>query len=725
MILAPIRLYRTGALYTNLKSLQSQVFFLGNFKNLKKVSLIRNYVCYFPLFYIDNRTFVLYNGLKVGDKLELTSIKGIGPKKIDLLNKLGIYDTNNLINFYPFRYEVIKRSDLDNLDENNKAIIDGVVETIPSVFHFNKKMDKMSFKLNSGTKLINIVIFNRSFLKSNLKIGTGITLIGKYDKKHNTLVASEIRFGKILKESIEPVYHTTYGLTGKNIKGYIDEALKKDFDTDNLLPSSLEEKYKFKDKKECLKEIHHPTSLINLKKARNRFKYEELFIFMLKMEYLKNNKLKLGLERSVDYSKVEEFISNLPFELTSDQLKAVKDIHNDLNSKYRMNRLLQGDVGSGKTIVAIIGMYINYLSGYQSALMAPTEILAIQHYQNMLNIFKDYDIKIGLLTGKLKAKEKKEIYKQLESGEINIIIGTHALISEAVTYKNLGLVITDEQHRFGVNQRSNLKNKGITPDILYMSATPIPRTYAITLYGDMDVSNIKTLPGGKKEIITTLKSEKEIKDVLMDIYNELKEGHQVYVVSPLIEDSEDSDLENVYKLEEKFNKAFGKLYKVGILHGKMTNDEKDKVMNDFKDNKINILISTTVIEVGIDVKNATMMVIFDAYRFGLSALHQLRGRVGRNNLQSYCILISNKETKRLSILTKTNDGFKISEEDFQLRGSGDLFGFRQSGDMIFKIANIKNDYPILLKAKEDAANYINNNPNSDLVKRLMEATDLN
>ena len=657
--------------------------------------------------------------------MELTLLKGIGPKKIGLLNRLGIYDTNDLVNFYPFRYEVIKRSDLDNLEENAKAIIDGVVETIPSVFHFNKRMDKMSFKINTGTKLINAIIFNRSFLKANLKIGTGITLIGKYDKRHNTLVASEIRFGKILKESIEPVYHTTYGLTGKNIKSYIDEALKKEINKSSLLPLSLENKYKFMDELESIKEIHHPTNLTNLRKARNRFKYEELFLFMLKMEYLKNNKLKLGLERNVDYNKVDEFINKLPFKLTTDQLAAIKDIYNDLNSKYRMNRLLQGDVGSGKTIVSIVGMYINYLSGYQSALMAPTEILAIQHYNNIVNIFSNYGIKVGLLTGKLKAKEKKEIYKGLENGEIDIIIGTHALISEAVTYKNLGLVITDEQHRFGVNQRSNLKNKGITPDILYMSATPIPRTYAITLYGDMDVSNIKTLPNGKKEIITKLKKESEIKDVLLDIYNELKLNHQVYVVSPLIEEGEDSSLENVYKLEEKFNKAFGKLYKIGILHGKMSNEEKEQVMNDFKDNKINILISTTVIEVGIDVKNATMMVIFDAYRFGLSALHQLRGRVGRNELQSYCILISNRETKRLNILTKTNDGFKISEEDFVLRGSGDLFGFRQSGDMIFKIANIKNDYPILLKAKEDASKYLQENSNSDLVKRLMEATDLN
>ena len=657
--------------------------------------------------------------------MELNNLKGIGPKKIGLLNKLGINKVEDLINFYPFRYELIKRSNVNELNDNDKIIMDGVVETIPNVFHFNRKMDKMSFKLNSGTNLFNIVIFNRGFLKANLKIGTSITVIGKYDKRHNTIVTSEIRFGQILKEKIEPIYHSTYGISGKNIALYINEALKSNYSAIDYIPDYLKEKYNFLDKDKSINILHNPTDLLELKKARTRFKYEELFLFMLKMNYLKNNKNKLGLSRNVKYEEIEKFIDTLDFTLTTDQLKAVKDIYNDLNNKYRMNRLLQGDVGSGKTIVAIISMYINYLSGYQSALMAPTEILAIQHYENIKKLFKDYDINVALLTGKLKAKEKKELYSKLENGEIDFIIGTHALISEGVKYKNLGLVITDEQHRFGVNQRSNLKNKGITPDILYMSATPIPRTYAITLYGDMDVSNIKTLPNGKKEIITSLKKESEIKDVLNDMYNELSNNHQVYVIAPLIEESEKSDLENVYELETKMNKAFGKLYKIGILHGKMTNEEKDSVMNDFKDNKINILISTTVIEVGIDVKNATMIVIFDAFRFGLSALHQLRGRVGRNELQSYCILVSNRETERLNILTKTNDGFKISEEDFLLRGSGDLFGLRQSGDMVFKIADIKKDYNILLKAKDDALEYLEKYNDGKLIKLLEDSIDLN
>jgi len=385
-----------------------------------------------------------------------------------------------------------------------------------------------------------------------------------------------------------------------------------------------------------------------------------------------------------------------------------------------MNRLLQGDVGSGKTIVSIVSMYINYLSGYQSALMAPTEVLATQHYQNIKNIFKDYNINVELLTGKTTTKEKNKIYKELKEGTIDIIVGTHALFTEKVDYKNLGLVITDEQHRFGVNQRANLKNKGITPDVLYMSATPIPRTYALTLYGDMEISNIKTLPSGKKDIITTVKKDNEIKDVLESMYIELKNNHQIYVIAPLVEESDKVDFTNVYELEEKMNKAFGKLYKVGVLHGKMTSSEKEEVMTKFKNNEIQILISTTVIEVGVDVKNATMIVIFDAYMFGLSSLHQLRGRVGRNDLQSYCILISNNETERLNILTQTNDGFKISEEDFKLRGSGDLFGVKQSGDMVFSVADLKRDYNILLKAKEDSMYFLENEIEKEDNKNILE-----
>lgn len=338
--------------------------------------------------------------------------------------------------------------------------------------------------------------------------------------------------------------------------------------------------------------------------------------------------------------------------------------------------------------------------------MAPTEILANQHYSNILKLFEDYGIKVSLLTGNTKAKEKKVIYEGLKDGSIDIIIGTHALITESVIYKSLGLVITDEQHRFGVNQRSNLKNKGIMPDVLYMSATPIPRTYALTLYGDMDVSSIKSIPNGRKKIITKIKKMSEIRDVLTSMLEEIKKGHQIYVVAPLIEESDKSNLLDIETLYKSLERALGKVCKLGLLHGKMNNKEKEAIMEDFKNNTIQILVSTTVIEVGVDVKNATMMVIFDAYQFGLSALHQLRGRVGRNDLQSYCILVSERDVERLKILESISDGFKISEEDFRLRGSGDIFGVRQSGDMAFKILNIKNDFGYLRQAKEDSEEFL-------------------
>lgn len=635
--------------------------------------------------------------------MNIEDIKGIGTKTINLLKKININTINDLITYYPFRYDILKRSDLNNIEQNDNVIIDGISESIPQVFHINRKLDKMSFRMNTGNYILNVIIYNRGFLKSKIKPGTEITVIGKFDKKHNSITAYNMELSLLSDNPrIEPVYHTTYGLTSKQLHHYITKI--DEYDITSYIPKYLSMKYRFLDKKTAIKEIHNPTDIHHLKKAQMMLKYEELFLFMLRMNYLKMNRGTKGLKRTIEKREVESFISNLPFTLTKDQQKCVDDIYEDLISDRRMNRLIQGDVGSGKTIVSFIAIYINYLSGYQSALMAPTELLANQHFANIKKIFDNYDIKVELLTGK--TKNKKKIYEELESGKIHCIIGTHALFTDDVRYHNLGLVITDEQHRFGVNQRSSLKNKGITPDILYMSATPIPRTYALTLYGDMDVSSIKSMPSGRKEVITLLRKESEIRDVLLRMYEEIKQHHQIYVIAPLIEESDKIVLENVSNLEEKMNQAFSKVCKIGVLHGKMSSKEKDAIMDQFKNNEISILISTTVIEVGVDVENATMIVIFDSYRFGLSALHQLRGRVGRNNLQSYCILISNREKERLNILTTTNDGFKISEEDFLLRGSGDLFGIKQSGDMVFKVADFKKDYQILLKAKEDSEEFL-------------------
>lgn len=634
----------------------------------------------------------------------LEEIKGIGPTTCKKLNKLGITTTTDLLEYYPFRFNYIEKSNLEEKGQDDIVVIEGVIETLPNLFYFQRKMNRMTFKVRTDNYLLNISIFNRAFLKPKLQIGTTITIIGKYDKMHSSITASDVRLEKIEGTKIEPIYHSIQGLSSTQIHNYINTALPYLEEVD-YIPLEYKEKYHLLDKKSAIYEIHNPRSRERLKPAIARMKYEELFMFMLKMNALKENTTrKIGIAKKVDDKKVDEFIQSLPFTLTDDQMKCTIEIKNDLQSDKRMNRLIQGDVGSGKTIVSFVAAYMNYLSGYQSALMAPTEILAKQHYLKAQEICKDMNV--ALLTGKMKAKEKKEVYEKLKTGEIDFIIGTHALFTDEVIYKNLGLIITDEQHRFGVNQRTSLRNKGLYPDILYMSATPIPRTYALTLYGDMDVSNIKTVPNGRKSVITKVKSEDDIKEVLGDMYTELKQNHQIYVVAPLIEESEVSTLENVNSLKEKMNKAFGKLYTIDILHGKMKPEEKEEVMERFKKNEIQILISTTVIEVGVDVANATMMVIFDSFRFGLSALHQLRGRVGRSSLQSYCILISNKETERLQILTKTNDGFEISEEDFKLRGSGDLFGERQSGDMAFRLANIKHDFHIVMKAREDSEAFL-------------------
>ena len=662
--------------------------------------------------------------------MNLENLKGIGKTTIKYLNELGIYNVEDLINYYPFRYEIIENSDITNLNDGDKVVIGGIIENIPTIIHFNRKLNKMSFHLNTGSFIANITIFNRAFLKDKLNIGCQITVIGKYDKKHNSITASDIKFGLIEEALIEPIYHSSFKISSSKISKIIKSALTNLESTKikDYIPNNFINKYHFINKDKSIKIIHNPKNKKELNEALKRLKYEELFMYMMKISYLKKTKAQAdGLNRKVPYDKVEDLIKNLPFELTVDQLKSVKDIYDDLISKNRMNRLLQGDVGSGKTIVSFIALYINYLAGYQGALMAPTEILASQHYTNFLKLFPN--LNVVLLTGKLKSKEKRECKKLIESKKADIIIGTHALISEDVKYNNLGLVITDEQHRFGVAQRGNLKNKGITPDILYMSATPIPRTYALTLYGDMDISSIRTMPSGRKPVKTYVKTNKEIKDVLYMMLDQIKAHHQIYVIAPLIEESDKIDLEDVYKLEEKMKRAFGKICNVGIMHGKMTNKEKDEVMNEFKENKIQILISTTVIEVGVDVANATMIVIFDSYRFGLSALHQLRGRVGRNNLESYCILISDKETKRLEVLTKTNDGFKVSEEDFKLRGGGDIFGIRQSGDMNFKLANIKNDYDLLLRAKEDSEAFMKSeeyqSPKYAFIKKeITKATNL-
>lgn len=644
--------------------------------------------------------------------MTIKEVKGIGPKSEMLLNKLNINTVLDLVTHYPFRYDFIKRSDLKNLTDD-KVIIDGKIDCVPILIRLKGNLNKMNLRLiTSDGMVVGVSIFNRAFLKNQLEVGSNVTVLGKYDKTKNIITASEIRMGLLPKdEKIEPVYHGTAGLTSKNIATYINNALMQyGNEIPDFIPRYLIERYDFLNKKTSLNIIHNPSTKEKLKQAMIRLKYEELFVYMMKINFLKmkHKSEDNGIKKEYDEAELTKLIKSLPYSLTEDQNKVLNEILKDIKSKRRMNRLLQGDVGSGKTVISILALYANYLSGYQGALMVPTEILALQHFNTVKSILKDTGIRVELLVGSLTKKEKTSIHERLLNNEIDIVIGTHALIQEDVLYNNLGLVVTDEQHRFGVLQRTKLQNKGNMPDVLYMSATPIPRTYALTIYGDMDISTIMSLPSGRKPIKTYLKGNSDMKEVLNMMYNELLNNHQIYVIAPLIEDSETLDLTTVEELRDKMNLAFGKKYNIDVLHGKLKQQDKDKIMNKFVNNETQILISTTVIEVGVDVENTTMIVIFDANRFGLSTLHQLRGRVGRSNLQSSCILISDVDAKRLEVMTKTNDGFEISEEDFKLRGHGDLFGTKQSGDMTFKIANIKDDYKILLQAKKDSLEFIEN-----------------
>lgn len=637
----------------------------------------------------------------------LEDIKGIGPKSLLALKALNLYTKDDVINYFPYRYNVYTPVKLRERSEGDTCTITGYVESAAKVFFIRKNLNKLSFAFNTGSELVNVTIFNRVYLKPNIRIKSYISVIGKYNRKSNTFMASDIKLTPITKTVIEPVYHLNQGIKRSNFKKLVDEILDNTVEIKSNVPDYLIEKYNFVNKKEAVTNVHKPKDINSLKKADLHLIYEELFIFMLKVSYLKEKNASDGKFniKSFDEDKVNNFISSLSFNLTDGQMQAVSDIKGDFLSKKKMNRLILGDVGSGKTIVSFIALYMNMLAGYQGVLMAPTEILAVQHFNNMKSLFGD-KLKIQLLTSSTKKGERNNILQNLKNGETQVLIGTHSLLNDELVYNNLGLVITDEQHRFGVNQRQTLQEKGKDVDVLYMSATPIPRTLALTIYGDMDITEIRTKPGGRKEIITKIFKNSELKNVLEKMLDEIKAGHQIYVVAPLIDDEEDEKM-NVTSLKDKFDVAFNGMVPTGLLHGKMKPNQKDEVMNSFKNGDTKILISTTVIEVGVDVKNATMMVIFNAERFGLATLHQLRGRVGRNDMQSYCYLISDYDAERLKVLEQSNDGFYISEQDFKLRGGGDIFGIRQSGEQSFKIANLNRDYKILMQCKSDAEEFLN------------------
>ena len=653
--------------------------------------------------------------------MDIKNLHQVGEKTSKILNKLGIFTDDDLINYYPYRYNVYNFS--NELIDNSTLIINVIIESNPIVSYIKKNFNRLSFRARYNERIFNVVIFNRAYLKTNLTIGKNITIIGKYDFKKNIFTSSDIKFN-VTNGQIEPVYHLTKGITNNLVSKLIKDNFNNIYIKDSL-PSNIISKYNLLSKKDALYNIHFANDLKMVHYAKNRLIYEELFDFSFKMNYFKNQNIRKDKEpKNIDINKINEFKKLLPFSLTTDQDNAYNEIVQDMSSNKKMNRLLLGDVGSGKTVVAVGAIYANFIAGFESTLMAPTEVLATQHYFSIKKILDKFNVAVELITGSMSKKEKEAIYKRVQNKDIDLLIGTHSLLNENIIFNNLGLVITDEQHRFGVHQRFTLEDKSKCPDILYLSATPIPRTYAMTIYGDLDISYIKTKPTGRKDIITKVKKNSDIKGVLGLMLEQIKLGHQIYVVSPLVEEDESLNLTSINLLKEKLSLAFKNLFRIEIIHGKMKTSEKESIMNDFKNNQIKILIATTVIEVGIDVSNATMMVIFNAERFGLATLHQLRGRVGRSDLQSYCYLISDSDNDRLKVMEESNDGFYISQKDFEMRGHGDLFGVKQHGDMSFKLANLKNDYNILLFANEDAKKfidskeYLNNEYYKDLAQNL-------
>ncbi len=621
--------------------------------------------------------------------------------RIELLHLMNIYTIEDLLSHYPYRYEIIEET-LPS-ENNDKIIIEGKIIDQVKIF-FKGKMSRMSFSIDYNGQVYQVTIFNRHYLRAHLKIGTIITIIGKCINKRITAIDIKV---KPLSElmGIQPVY-SLKDITPKSFLGYIKKALKyKQGKIEESIVEELRVKHQLIHRELALNNIHFPHSKEDIKQALRYLKYEEFFKFQLTMQLSKSTREE-GIKKEIDIRKLNTLIQSLPFTLTIDQQTAVREIVQDLKDRNMMYRFLQGDVGSGKTVVSAIGLYANYLAGYQGALMAPTEILARQHYSTLTNLFKDTDVKLSLLTGSLTNKEKEVIYDDLENHHLDIVVGTHALFQKKVNYAKLGFVITDEQHRFGVEQRKALKNKGKQVDFLIMSATPIPRTLAISMYGDMDVSTIHSKPKGRIKTMTKYIQTTSMKPILKHLKEYLSEGGQCYVICPLVDESENLHAKNASQIAEAMQSYFKKQYHVGLLHGQMKDEEKNQVMNDFVENKIQILVATTVVEVGVDVKNANMMVIYNAERFGMSQLHQLRGRIGRGNQQSYCYLLSSATNEdaimRLKHMEESDDGFEISYYDLKMRGPGEILGHRQSGLPAFVVADVFKDYDLLEITRKDA-----------------------
>ncbi|MGI2285710.1 ATP-dependent DNA helicase RecG [Staphylococcus cohnii] len=642
----------------------------------------------------------------------LSQIKGLGPKRLAVLNELNIYTVEDLILYLPTRYEDNTVIDLNEAEDQAMVTVVGEVYSTPTVAFFGRNKSKLTVHLMVNNIAVKCVFFNQPYLKNKLELHQTITIKGKWNRNKQEINGNRMFFNQSAMDDVqfEPIYRIKEGIKQKPLRDMIRQVLGH-ITIHEWISDSLRAKYKLETLEDTIKTLHLAPDKTSLLKARRTYAFIELFMFELRMQWL--NRLEKisdeAIEIDYDIQLVRNFIASLPFELTDAQKESVNEIFRDLKAPIRMHRLLQGDVGSGKTVVAAICMYALKTAGYQSALMVPTEILAEQHAESLAEIFGDR-MNIALLTGSVKGKKRRILLEQLEQNEIDCIIGTHALIQDDVVFNNVGLVITDEQHRFGVNQRQLLREKGAMTNVLFMTATPIPRTLAISVFGEMDVSSIKQLPKGRKPIITSWSKHEAYESVLKQMSAELKKGRQAYVICPLIESSEHlEDVQNVVELFESLQVYYG-TEKVGLLHGKLTSEEKDQVMQQFSKHEIDILVSTTVVEVGVNVPNATFMMIYDADRFGLSTLHQLRGRVGRSEHQSYCVLIASPKTEtgieRMNVMTQTTDGFELSERDLEMRGPGDFFGVKQSGLPDFLVANVVEDYKMLEVARDEAAELI-------------------
>lgn len=656
----------------------------------------------------------------------LRTLKGIGEKTEQLLFKLEIYDTEDLINYYPRDYDAFEAP--VNITELNEGTVSAVSAVVSSGVYVSQGRSKqiVTSTVSDSTGRLSVIWFNMPYLKSVLKQGSRFIFRGHIIRKGSSYqmeqpeIFTPAAYEEIL-HSLQPVYGLTKGLSNKTITKLIKQSLEKGILHGEYLPENIRERFQLADINYALKTIHFPKSKEELILARRRLVFDEFLLFIISVQLLKEKTEEIPNNFPISKTwTTENIIENLPYHLTNAQLNTWHEIERDLSGHALMSRLVQGDVGSGKTIIAFLSMILACENGYQATLMAPTEVLATQHYNDFINLCNENELHLNvvLLTGSMTAKQKREAYRMISEGEASVIIGTHALIQDKVQYKNLALVITDEQHRFGVRQREALTTRGNPPNILVMSATPIPRTLAIILYGDLDISVIDELPARRLPIKNCVVDTSYRPKAYSFIEKQVRQGRQVYIICPMVEESEGLEAENVLDYTKKLQGVFPKDINIKNLHGRMKASEKNKIMNDFSSGIINILVSTTVIEVGVNVPNATVMMVENAERFGLAQLHQLRGRVGRGEYQSYCIFIqgSKEETtsKRLEILNKSNDGFYIAGEDLKLRGPGDLFGIRQSGSMEFRIGDIYNDSQILKQASEAAAEILSLDPDLTL-----------